>query len=388
RIWQLLEELKLNAKIIEANSLAKRRYIVKNNHPVPLPDSVLSLLKTPLFSAAAKLRLLKEPFIAASDEEDESIASFIRRRLGKDPLNYAVNPFVSGVYAGTPDELSVKHTFSALWELEQQYGSLFKGLLKKERSKDKPKRALISFTEGNQLLPNALAGQLEHPVQTSTAIQSAKFQDQRWQLRANQSGRSIQASHDLVISTLPAYSLADIFGSEFRSLSSIPYAPVSSLALGYRKDQVQHPLDGFGMLIPAAEDYDTLGVLFSSTLFPSRAPEGCHLLSCFIGGSRNPQLASLPEKELKRKVQEELKKLLSINGQPVFTHHRLWQHAIPQYEVGYDRYLKVMDDLEDSHDGLLLEGNFRGGVSVPDCVSSAFETAEKACGILKRRQAQ
>src|SRR5699024_5873581 len=152
-IWQLLEELNLNAKIVEANSLAKRRYIVKNNHPVPLPDSVLSFLKTPLFSPAAKMRLLKEPFIAASSEEDESIASFIRRRLGKDPLNYAVNPFVSGVYAGTPNKLSVKHTFSALWELEQQYGSLFKGLLKKERSKDKPKRTLISFTEGNQLLP-------------------------------------------------------------------------------------------------------------------------------------------------------------------------------------------------------------------------------------------
>src|SRR5699024_46797 len=129
RMWQLLEELNLDAKIVEANSLAKRRYIVKNNQPVPLPDSVLSLLRTPLFSSAAKLRLLKEPFIAASDEEDESIASFIGRRLGKDPLDYAVIPFVSGVYAGSPDEFSVEHTFSALWKLEQQYGSLFKGLL-------------------------------------------------------------------------------------------------------------------------------------------------------------------------------------------------------------------------------------------------------------------
>src|SRR5699024_5811287 len=125
-----------------------------------------------------------------------------------------------------------------------------------------------------------------------------------------------------------------------------------------------------------------------SSRWPARAPVWWCLRICCLGGSRTPQLVSLPEKKLKEKVQAELQKLLSVNGQPVFTHHRLWQHAIPQYQVGYDRYLSIMNDLEDSHDGLLLEGNFRGGVSVPDCVSSAFETAEKACGILKRRQAQ
>ncbi len=383
-VWNLLEELNLKKSSIEAGKTAKKRFIVKNNHPTPLPMSLGSFLTTNLFSSRAKFRLLQEPFVSQSNKDDESIADFITRRLGTEPLDYAVNPFVSGIYAGDPKRLSVKHTFESLWNLEQQHGSLFMGMFKRDRDSNSTKRALLSFEKGNQQLPIAIADALAKGVQTETEIQSVVKNSEKWIVKGQQNNNTFTGEHDIIISTLPAHSLSTLFDdSFFKPLDNLPYAPLSVVALGFSDEQIGHPLDGFGMLIPETENRKTLGVLFSSSLFPGRAPENHQLLTCFIGGARNPELARKSKQELQEIVLSEIKGLLNITGKPVFSHYRFWPKTIPQYEVGYDRFLSYINEAEEEHKGLFIEGNFRGGVSVPDCILSGFETAKKAQMFLK-----
>src|SRR5699024_4815816 len=191
------------------------------------------------------------------------------RRLGPEPLDYGINPFVSGVYAGDPKKLSIKHTFSTLWEMEQRYGSLLKGLFKRRKQNTPVKKKLISFTGGNQMLPAALARALDTQVRTSCEITSAKRVDDRWMISGAQENQSFQAEHEILISTVPAGELPSIFESRlFNRLSAIPYVPMSVLSLGFNREQINHPLDGYGLLTPEIENHAVLGMLFSSTLFP------------------------------------------------------------------------------------------------------------------------
>lgn len=377
-IWELLDDLNLTSKSVTAGKTAKKRYIVKNNEPTPLPMSPVSFLTTDLFSTKSKLRLLKEPFAKASTKNDESVADFINRRLGTEPLNYAVNPFISGIYAGDPKKLSIKHTFPSLWNMEQQHGSLLKGIFKHDRSTNSTERALISFEKGNQQLPQAIADTLDGEVHLQTEIKSVFRKQDKWIVEGHKGDAPFTASHDVIISTLPAFTLSKIFKDPaFQTLDELPYAPLSVVALGFSDEQIGHPLDGFGMLIPEVEQYKTLGALFSSSLFPNRTPKKHQLLTCFIGGARNPELAEKPAKKLQSIVLNELGKLLNIIGEPVFTHHRFWPRTIPQYEVGYDRFLNQIKQIETRHKGLFIQGNFRDGVSVSDCILSGFETADK-----------
>lgn len=382
-VWDLLDNLELDEKLQEANQVAKKRFVVKNGIPIPIPMSAGSFLKTNLLSIGAKLRLLKEPFVDSSIQFDESIASFIRRRLGDQPLNYGVNPFVSGIYAGDPKLLSIKHTFSSLWEMEQEHGSLTKGLFKKSRSAAS-KRALISFTEGNQTLPREIAKVLSDKVHLSTEIRSIEQTEEQWTVQGATKNNDFETSHECVVSTIPTHILPSILNLDLADeLADIPYAPMGVLALGFKKEDVDHPLDGFGMLIPEVENFNLLGCLFSSTLFPGRAPDGHHLLTCFVGGARNPEMASKSQEELQSMVMKDLNQLLDIDSEPVFSHHKYWPKAIPQYVVGYDRYLSLIDEIENKNRGLFLDGNFRNGVSVPNCISSGFKTARKVHSFLQ-----
>ncbi len=377
KLWNLLSELELEDEVLEANTEAKKRFIIKNHSPVAAPLSFWDFLRTPLLSASAKIRLLKEPFVEKSAEQDESIARFISRRLGQEPLDYAVNPFVSGIYAGDPKSLSVKHTFSKLWEMEQQHGSLFKSVIKRDKSSPS-RRALISFKQGLQQLPQAMAKVLRGQIHTSTEITSITKKGDQWVLTGTTNGNSFKHSYDYLISTLPAFALRDIFeDSRLNDFTNLSYVPMRMLALGFRKEQIAHPLNGFGMLAPEVENLSFLGSLFSSTLFHGRAPKRHHLLTCFVGGARQPELARISQKQLLPIILQELNELIGLQGDPVIVHDRYWEKAIPQYEVGYNRFLALMEEFEQEHSGLYLEGSFRGGVSVPDCILSALKTANK-----------
>lgn len=386
KVWELLNAVDLSDRVIFANKRSKNRYIVKNGEPRALPLSFLDFLTTGLFSWSSKLGLFREPFIKPVGDDHESVADFFERRFGKEAVQYAVDPFVAGIYAGKADRLSMKHTFPAIFSMEQKHGSVIRGAVKRKSKKgEKPsppsyKKGLINFDRGLRILPETLSDRLGNAVHFDAPVSAVERHQHKWKLEIE--NQDTQPEHDALILTLPAHRLQKLnapphLEASFEQLSDIPYVPVSVVALGFKQSQVQHPLDGFGMLVPSVEPYNILGTLFSSTLFPGRAPDDHVLLTTFTGGGRQPDLALLPDNKLYEVVLDDLRELLGICGEPVYSLRHTWTTAIPQYNLGYDSYINVMEQMDRDNPGLYLAGNFRDGVSLPDRIEQAYETAEK-----------
>lgn len=376
----LINELGLRPRVVEANPLARRRYISRGGRVMALPTNPFAFVGTPLFSLRAKFRLLAEPWQAAA-AEDESIASFVRRRLGTEFLDWAVDPFISGVYAGDPERLSVRAATGRIYALEQEAGSLFIGAMRRMRHKRAtgpvPRGKLISFIGGMGELPTELAVRLGDSTVLDTPVIALRRADQHWMV---DTPAGTEAAGTVVLAT-PAMATAKLlepFDQDLaRELRSIEYPGIVSLALGFAREQVQHPLDGFGLLIPRREGRETLGVLFSSTLFPGRAPDGKVLLTAFIGGARNPEAPARDEAMLIARVVEDLKPLLGLTGEPVFTQVNRWPQAIPQYTVGHlERMARIEHGFEALPD-IHAIASWHGGISVGDCINNAFALADR-----------
>jgi len=388
RIRDLVIKLNLEGERLYGDNQSKKRFIVRNKTPHALPSSLGSFLSTKLFTTSAKIRLLKEPFISPWDNsEEESLAHFVKRRLGQEFLDYAINPFVAGVYAGDPKQLSVKEAFGKLYDLEQKYGSLIKGQIKgaKERKKradvSKQKARLFSFREGIETIPRAIQTRLSERIILNAEVTEISKEGQQWEITYQKNGTIKRAKHDIVLYTGPIYALSDISFDHKEIIKSmaeeIYYPPVSALTLGFRRKDIVHPLDGFGMLIPEKENCNILGTLFTSTLFPGRAPEDHVTLASFIGGARSPSIAGLPEDKLVELTMKDLHTILGLEGKPVFIHHVHWEKAIPQYTIGYGLHKQKMDKLESDNPGFFIAGNYRFGISVSDCITAGYETAER-----------
>ncbi len=393
----LVESLALTPMLRPAAPQAQRRYIVRDGVPLEVPSSPGALARSPLFSLSAKVRLLREPFISRRlDAGDESVADFVTRRLGREPLEWAVDPFVSGVYAGDPARLSVRHAFPRLAALEREHGSLFKGMLAAGRKARVARGAgdaaagrhtMVSFTDGMATLPLALAESIgRERIHTLTRVVGITSREYGVDVTVERDGERQLLHADLVISTLPLHALSAITlppgaHSALAPLQRVPYPPVASLALGLRRADVAHALDGFGMLVPSREQRKTLGVLFSSTLFERRAPDGHVLLTCFLGGIRHPELGVASTSTLLDVVQPELATLLGVSGAPKFVEHTVWPRAIPQYDLGHDDVLRAADALEGLVPGLMVDGQFRRGVSVGDCITGGEEIATRAATV-------
>ncbi len=382
---ELLRRVDLEDACISARPVAANRFIVRGGQPIPLPRSPRELLRTPLLSPRARLRLLAEPFIhRAHRSTEESVAKFTRRRLGPEVLDYLVEPFVAGIFAGDPEQLSVRYAFPKLFELEQQYGSLFWGLIRdrmKQRYHPAPRRSMFSFVEGLHMLPRALADRLPaHAIVRNAEVLAIRWDEKNpWTLTFRQNGRASTRFFDIIVCAVPLHRLAQLRihpPVDRRPLGTVEHPPIALVALGFRREQVAHPLDGFGMLVPAVErEFQILGTLFSSSLFPDRAPEGHVLLTTFVGGMRHPELALLPEDRLEALVLQDLRRLLGISGAPVFRHVWRWERSIPQYRLGYDAVLACVHDVEMSRSGLFLAGNYMEGISVIDALHSGLKAA-------------
>ena len=401
----LIDALGLTATVRPAAPQAQRRFIVRDGHPLAVPMSPLAMLRSPLFSFGAKLRVLREPFISPrTDATDESVAAFVQRRLGVEPLTYAVDPFVSGVYAGDPTRLSVAHAFPRLAALERTHGSLVRGMIAaarlarraRQESGDAPKRpSIISFVDGMGTLPVALAealgsGNVLRRARVTEIVSGAGGTSL---VTVERDAGAFALPAHAVVSTLPMHALAAVrlagdTAAAIGQLASLPYPPVISLALGFRRADVAHALDGFGCLIPSVEQRATLGVLFSSTLFANRAPEGHVLLTCFLGGTRRAELGSASTESLLAIVLPELTALLGVRGAPTFVQRTTWPHAIPQYNLGHDAHGRAADAIEALVPGLIVDGQFRRGVSVGDCVAAGERIARRALALAQRRQSQ
>jgi oxygen-dependent protoporphyrinogen oxidase len=380
---RVIESLDLAAERVWANDEARRRYVVRDGRPVPIPMSVAGFLRTDLFSTRAKLRLLAEPFIGSSEEDDESLAAFTRRRLGPEVLDYAVAPFVGGVFAGDPERLSARHAFEKLVTLEEEHGSLFWGAVRShDNEDDDTPSGLYSFRDGAETLPRALASALGDRVTYNAPDTRLSRTDTVWTAHVDVPGRTAAApSFDALLCTVPLHALDDLAVEtpvDRTPLHKVEYPPVHVVALGYDRADVTHPLDGFGMLVPPVEErFDILGTLFSSTLFPGRAPDDTALLTTFVGGARDPALARRSEETLQSIVERDLARLLGVDGTPTFVHHVHWPRAIPQYTPGYGAVKDTLAALEAEHPALFLAGNYRQGVSVGDAAASGDAAANR-----------
>lgn len=378
RVAEFIDGAGLSGEIIEANPEAANRFIVKDGQLVMMPLSLKSAVTTPLFSFRGKSRVLAEPFITRNSDRDQTVAEFVERRLGREMLDYAINPFVAGIFANRPETLSLRHAFPIMDEMEQEHGSLIWGAFagSKKRKQERVPRRLISFRKGMQQLPDRLAAGLDN-LRLNHDIRAIERTDDGWMI-VTQMG-SFGPYSDVVVN-IPLYKwsrdLLPITKEEESTINEVTYPPLSVMLLGYKKEQISHPLNGFGFLVPELENRRILGALFSSTLFEGRAPDGSHLLTVFIGGGRDPEMAGKPSEELLPVVQSELADLIGLTGDPQFKDHIYWPSSIPGYHVGYDKILETYRSIEERHPGLHFAGNFRNGISVPDCIKNGISLGE------------
>ncbi|HEV8455745.1 MAG TPA: protoporphyrinogen oxidase [Gemmatimonadales bacterium] len=387
----LLAELGLDSHRVAAAAEARTRYIVRRGRLMRLPMSPAELLTSRLFSNAAKLAIFGEPLLDASETAvDESVAAFVRRRFNQEVVDYLANPFVAGTFAGDPEQLSIRHALPQLQALERTQGSLVKAfvrMMKGHRANIQGQGSpgsIMSFREGLQELPDALGRELSAEVRLRSPVTQLRQSPRGWTV-----GAALQTPelYDAVIYAAPAHSLDEIDldlpgGERLSTLSSIVHPPVAVLALGFRREQVSHPLDGFGFLTPEVERRRVLGVVFSSTIFPDRAPEGHVMLTAFVGGTRDPDFVQADPQTLTARVLDDLRVLLGAQGEPTFRAVQVWPKAIPQYVLGYGRFKDIADEVERRNPGLLLAGTYRDGVSLAEAMGSGERAATRAAELL------
>lgn len=399
KIAQLVRDAGLESRRLEPAPEAEARFVVRYKRPVAMPGSPWGFFTTDLFSLQAKLAVLREPFVPPRrDGVEESIAGFVVRRLGREFLDHAIDAMVAGVYAGDPGRLSVRQAFPKLAALEDKYGSLIKGQIlgARERRKSgeiaKDRAPKFSFDEGLQVLPDTLCERLGDTVHLNTAVTRLTQTGGGWTLGLLANGTASHSAHSAVIYAGTAHGLAklqlasEISGSvlhndnrltDLSPFAEIRHPPVASVVLGFRREDVEHPCRGFGALIPKVEGFKILGTIFSSSLFPNRAPAGHLTLTSYVGGERHPELASLPPEELYRLVRQDLEVLFGVKGRPTFRHCAFSPKAIPQYNLGYGRYRGLLTDIEANVPDLYFAGHYRDGISLGDSIVSGRNIAER-----------
>ena len=378
RTIDMIDDLGLT--IEDASPESKKRYIVKNGKCTALPMSLGSFISTPLFSFSTKFKILTE-FLKRNKplSDEESISQFIIRRFGKEVLDYAINPFIAGTYAGDPDSLSIEHAFPQLYNVEQKHGSIIGGLFKQKKNKKtfKIQRRTMSFPRGIFTLTEKLATQCKNSIFIQSQVTDISKNENEYTITFKQNNEVKSFICENIICTSPSYTLNKITidgkpFKDFDELSSIYYPPVISVALGYNTQDISHHLSGFGVLVPKCENMNILGVLFSSSLFKNRAPKGKSLLTVFMGGSLHPKHFELKKEERLSLIHKDLQKLLGINSKPILTHETIWKKSIPQYHVGYGHYKSLINIVEAKLPRFYFAGNYVNGISIQDTILTSM----------------
>jgi len=382
----LIDALGLTGQRIDKDSAVRHRYLVRDGRAHALPIDPLGFFSSGFFSRRGRLRLLAEPFIGRGPA-DESVADFVRRRFGRELLDYVFDPLVGGLYAGNPEHLSMAALLPRLKQLEMRYGSVVRGVAAKALAGMDPRfdprrRMLFSFRQGMATLPQRLATALGARLCSSIRVEGVHAEaGGGFRLSMLDRDRTTALRVDGVVVALPAYAaarvLAPLAPQVGQTLAAIEHPPLAVVALGYRRRQVRHPLDGLGVLTPTVERRNVLGFLFSSTLFAGRAPDDRVLLTAYVGGARQPELAQSPREELIDLVRAEAEDLLGAHGVPVFDSVRYWRHGLPQPDLGHTERMKSLHDLESEFPGLAITGNYVAGVSTAACIDAAVAAAER-----------
>lgn len=382
---QLCRELGIEAELLEAPRQVPRFVLVSGAlREVPLSPS--AFFASSLFSARTKWSILRDVFGKSHPpEQDESIAAFVRRKFSAELLEKLVGPFVSGIYAGDPEQLSLRGAFPQLHEAEKSSGSIVRGMMRWAKTWNAPRErpSLLTFREGNETLTRALVASLGDALRCGAEViaiqRRTKGSVEGYEVCLSAAGRDETLEVDHLIVATPTNAAAELLrqiGPGFENaLQGIPYAPVVVVSLGYRKNAVGNALDGFGFLVPRSASLEILGSVWNSSLFPGRAPAEHVLLTSFVGGTTNPQAITRSKEELSALAHRELAPLLDINKAPVFSSVNLYQRAIPQYTLGHTDRLAALSALGTKYPGLKLVGNYFRGPAIGACVEQALDVA-------------
>lgn len=397
---QLACELGLEDRLLGTNDRLRTVSVMHRGKPVVLPDGVLLIVPTrflpfalsPLISPLGKLRMGLDLLIPPrQDDADETLAEFVRRRLGDEALDTIAEPLLSGIYNAEAEKQSILATFPRLRQLEREYGSLTRGMLLSRRQQhaaapESKTSMFVSLQGGTQELVEALVRQLKGVLRLHTSVSTIEHSDASKYRVTTGSGETLYA--DAVLLTTPAYTMADLLRTlapdAASKLDAIRYVSAGSVSMAFRAADIKRPLRGFGLVIPRSETRPINAITISSTKFDHRAPEGCVLLRVFFGGSRSPETLSLDDNRLLVVVRHELQDILGIEVAPLFHRIYRWHNANPQYDLNHLEHIAAIEAALPV--GIHATGSAFRGVGVPDCIYQSQQTVNKVIEQLKQLQ--
>lgn len=390
----LCRELGIAERLIGTNPDFRRAFILRDGRPIPIPEgfylmapnSVWALAGTGLFSWAGKLRMALEPLIPPRRAAgDESLADFVRRRLGVEALERIAQPMIAGIYTADPEKLSLAATLPQFPQWERQYGSVIRGLAARKREQSAEAAAsgpryglFVAPDAGVQMLVDELVKRLPAgSLRLNAPVRSLHRSAAGWTVRTD--GEAISAEAVCVCVPAPAAAklLAEAAPAVAAELRAIEYAPCAVLNFVFAREQIGHALDGAGFVVPAVERRFVIAGSFSSVKYAGRAPTGRVLIRAFVGGALNAAHMNLSDDEILRRTLEDFRSILSITGEPESV--RLTRHpdSMAQYHVGHLERIARIDAAKALAPGLHLAGNAYRGVGIPDCIRSATQAAER-----------
>ena len=377
---------KLSLEPLRSSDNARKRYIFSNNRLNRLPESPPAFFSSNLLSILGRLRIVLEMVVPKWNGGDETLAHFAQRRLGREAYEKLIDPMASGIFAGDPENMSLKSCFPKVFNLEQTYGSLIRGMIKLQKEAKKtgkkvgagPGGVLTSFHDGMETMIKALTDFLGTRMKTGSPAVLIEKNSNGYTVHL-EDGTSLEAS--TVVCATPAFNAAELVQEIDKELASILreifYPSISVVCLGYRKEKIKRSLDGFGFLIPFREGRKILGTLWDSSIFPNRAPKGHVLLRTMLGGARRSALAEENEEKLIDLVLNEMKDIMEIGDQPDFAKVYTHRKGIPQYPPGHENRLQLIDEKVNKIKRLYITGNAYRGIGVNDCIENSYKLAER-----------
>ena len=386
---QMVEQLGLNDSLERAGENVSNRFILRDGKLRAVPMSPPKFLTSDILPLSGRLRVMMEPFAKKRTPDiDESIYDFVQRRIGTQAADYLVQPMVSGVYGGVADRLSLQSCFPIMREMEDEYGSLFKAMIAKaKQAKAKKKKTgspsgpggwLTSFDGGLYTVIEKFESKYADQIACNMKAKNISKENDVYTITF-ENGDSIQATH--IILATPTYRAAEITKNLSTPLSqhfnSIPYAPISVVCLGYKKENIKHKLDGFGFLVPQKEKLNILGSIWTSSIFDNRAPEGMVQFRTMIGGDGDHKSINLSDEDLLQVVEKDLQAIVGIDGKPELSKIYRWTRGIPQFKIGHKAIMMKLEDELTRNKNIHITGNAYYGISLNDCIKQSYKVAEQ-----------
>jgi len=403
---ELSKRLGLGDKLLPTNEKNRKTFVLSGGklHVLPegvilmIPTKILPLATSSLISWPGKVRMALELFVPRKKgAKDESLGEFVRRRLGREALDKIAEPLVAGVHAGDPETMSVRASFPKFVQLEQDSGSLIRGMVARMASMHKARKAaapapsgaerkkvtmFMTLKDGLSELIEVLTDRLSEMENTvlrkGVPVNSVESRNGRYVVRC-EGGETLEA--DAVVVAAPAWAASRLIKGVDAALSekllTIPYVSTATVSIAFRKKDVKHPLNGFGFVVPKIEKRRIMAATWTSVKFSHRAPDDSVLMRCFVGGSKNAELVSLDDAAMIRMVREELSDVMGIDAEPVLTRVFRWRNSMPQYTIGHEERVAWIDERVASIPGLYLTGSAYHGIGISDSIRYGEVVAKK-----------